>query len=167
LLIRFRIYEPSFQNTDPEEPPPELEFDSDQEIRSLDGRDTFANASDLADVSEALTSELHRDILADFSDKLSVPTMSRASSILSLAIEEPEQEKKKRFGLFGRNKESRQRKKERPSRLADIYHAVRKGIGDYISINTAELNVLQTQRLNLPNPSPQLVETCSSLQGKS
>ena len=74
------------------------------------------------------------------------------------------QEKKKRFGLFGRTKETTQRKKERPSRLSDIYHAVRKGIGDYISINTAELNVLQTQRLNQDSPSQDLIETCNSLQ---
>ena len=83
-----------------------------------------------------------------------------------MAIEEPEREKKKGFGLFGRKKETIQRKKERPSRLADIYHAVRKGIGDYISINTAELNVLQTQRLNQTEPSSQLIETCNSLQDR-
>lgn len=58
---------------------PDQDFDSDQEIRSdVDGRDTFANAEDI-DVSEALTSRLNDDILNEFSDKLSVPTMSRAS----------------------------------------------------------------------------------------
>ena len=45
----------------------------------------------------------------------------------------------------------------------DIYDAVRKGIGDYISINTAEMNVLQTQRLNQENPSEELIETCNEL----
>ena len=72
----------------PFDPNMDFTFDSDQEMRSLDGRDTFANADD-NDVSEALTSRLNEDNLRDF-DKLSVPTMSRASSILSLAIEEPE-----------------------------------------------------------------------------
>ena len=66
--------------------------------------------------------------------------------------------------MFGKKDRGSSKKKERPSRLSEIYFAVRKGIGDYISINTAELNVLQTQRLNQENPSNELIETCSSLQ---
>jgi hypothetical protein len=75
--------------SEPAEPPPEVAFNSDEEIRSLDGQeDTFADADNISQ-AETLT----KDMLHGFSDRMSAPTMSRASSILSLAMEDPEMTK--------------------------------------------------------------------------
>lgn len=146
--------EKEFEDDDDDEPEMSEKEDLDE--------DDIAEALDEED-SQKITSEM----LGEMSSKLSIPTMSRASSIMSLAIEEQSQteevkKKKSKFGFFGKKEEKK--KKLRPSRLQDIYDGVRKGFGDYISINTAELNVMETQRLNNPTPNDQLVETCDTLK---
>ena len=92
----------------------EKSFNSDQEVNTGFDPDTFADADGLS-VSEALTSRLNDEVNRVFSDKFSVPSMSRASSILSLAIEDPQpesHERKKRFGLFGKKDRGSSKKRE-------------------------------------------------------
>ena len=53
-------------------------------------------------------------MLGEMSSKLSMPTMSRASSIMSLAIEEQSQteevkKKKSKFGFFGKKEEKKKK----------------------------------------------------------
>ena len=75
-------------------------------------------SKDEDDIAEALDQEdsqkISSEMLGEMSSKLSMPTMSRASSIMSLAIEEQSQteevkKKKSKFGFFGKKEEKKKK----------------------------------------------------------